>query len=70
MEYLTIIPNEYLPKFETKQMRFPKSKKRRIRNKWAKKASSWGNTIPYVITGHRLFIHPDNVKLVKLAASL
>lgn len=66
MGMLQIVPNNYLPRIDRKQVRFPRSKKRRICKKWRLKDSSWKDTIPYVIAGHSIYIHPDNIRLLNL----
>lgn len=41
------------------QFRFPKSKKRRIRNKWAKRPENWRPMRRAMIMGDMVLMHPS-----------
>lgn len=55
---VTVDPNCY--DISRRQVRFPRSKKRRIREKWRKREVNWKTTIvPRAVrVGKRLFVHP------------
>lgn len=45
--------------FMVEQFRFPKSRKKRIRNKWAKRPENWRpNLKTTYIIGNNIFAHP------------
>lgn len=49
------------------QVRFPNSKKKRIRKKWAKQPRNWGQ-VPnpkYFVTNQTLFIHPSEARKMR-----
>jgi hypothetical protein len=55
---LEVFVSNFLPEFERKQFRFPRSKKRRIQKKWSKMARYYRNVeLPptyYLINGNKL----------------
>ena len=69
---LNVTLSEYVPEWHTRreQFRVPRSKRRRIRKKWAKQMSNWR----FVSTGKRnivetrsggLYMHPNTWQAVK-----
>jgi hypothetical protein len=53
-------------KIMVEQFRFPKSKKRRIRRKWAKRAENWRPMTKALFDKetNEIYIHPDMLTLV------
>ena len=49
---------------EWRQVRFPKSKKKRIRRKWAKRAENWANVPMVILAGRHLVGHPDAIRIL------
>ena len=49
------------------QVRFPRSKKRRIRRKWAKDQRNWTTMLrhPVCVIRDTIFAHPDVVEMIK-----
>lgn len=69
---LKLIACEHLPKTRRAQFRFPRSKKKRMRKKWAKKAENWREVdatgdIYFVDLGmaREALIHPDGFERLK-----
>lgn len=60
--------NQHVEKQEWKQVRFPRSKRRRIRNKWSKRSENFGY-VPgppaYLMAGKYMFVGPVMLKLLK-----
>lgn len=67
---MRVISSPHLPRFKKAQFRFPRCKGKRVHAKWAKKDSNF-KMIPfsaaYVIGGHTLVMHPDEIALLKLS---
>jgi len=57
---LTLFSDPNCVKIERAQVRFPRSKKRRMREKWAKQEKNWRTTYTPTayIHGHMLIAHP------------
>lgn len=55
------LPEEY------QQIRFPRSKKKRIRKKWRKDKQYWGMGPyrTYMMVGADLYVHPDTLQKIK-----
>lgn len=68
---MKVIVNAHLPRFKLVQFRFPKTKKARIKKKWAKNNRNY-RQVPckgaYIIGGHTLVIHPDDYAILKRQA--
>lgn len=64
---MRIVENKWLtPQLERKQFRFPKSKKKRIRAKWAKRRENW-KTIEkdvFYVKDNTIFLSSKNYKQV------
>lgn len=69
---LRIVTNIYMRDVEWKQMRFPRSKKKRIRKKWSKNKNNFRMIVTpwntYFRLGDTIVMHPQ--KLVELQRSL
>lgn len=63
-----VISNPYLPRFKTVQFRKPKSKRKRIRKKWAKRLGNF-KQVPsksmYVFNDDIIVVHPDDLAEIK-----
>lgn len=49
-----------------RQLRFPKSKKRRIRRKWEKREKNWQTTPAAFRLGGMLIVHPEIMARLKM----
>lgn len=58
---MTIIESPYI----TEQFRFPRTKKRRIRNKWSKRPENWRPSRRAYLTGDTLYVHPKMATLIR-----
>ena len=69
-----IVPSPYVPPQQTErvQFRFPRSKKRRIRAKWAKRTSNWKTvsySVAYCIQGIGIVCHPSVADEIRAAVA-
>jgi hypothetical protein len=62
---LRVQTSVHVTRFKITQVKFPKTRKKRILKKWAKNPSNfkklpWNGA--YIIGGHTIVIHPDDLK--------
>jgi len=64
---LRVVSDPLLPRFKIVQFRFPKTMRKRILKKWAKQNTNF-RQVPhhsaYVIGGHTIVMHPDEIALL------
>jgi len=63
-----VIVSPHLPKFEMKQFRFPKTKKKRIQKKWAKQEKNFKQVKIKrlcVFIGDTIIAHPDDLRQIE-----
>ncbi len=63
-----IVPSRWLPTTERRQVRFPKSKRGRIRKKWAKQQKNWAEAPVHrvVILDGKVFASEATVEALRL----
>ena len=67
-----IIANPFLSDNVWTQMRFPRSKKKRIRRKWAKQAKNFIVVVtprPPIQIGDTLFVHPSDLERIRVVSN-
>lgn len=64
---LKIVTSPHLPRFKLVQFRFPKSKRKRIRMKWAKRPENFKQVPSHTMyrMGDTVVVHPDDLSKIK-----
>lgn len=68
---IQVVRSSMIPSREYRQVRFPRSKRRRIRRKWRKNRANWGNALlPPVVyqMGSQLIANEAGYQMVMAAA--
>jgi hypothetical protein len=62
---IRVIANPWCPETVRRQVKFPRSKKARIRKKWARKGKNFTNErVMYFIGTNEIMAHPKNVAMI------
>ncbi len=56
---IAVTPNVFMPETKRVQFRFPRSKRRRIRKKWRKRAANFREEPVAWLIGGEVFCHPN-----------
>lgn len=71
---MDLIVSNHIQENKFVQIRFPKSKKKRIRKKWAKRSENWDlrydkNQKGYIL-GNKMIVGPETFKRIKNATKI
>lgn len=65
---MRVCQSPHIPRFQMKQVKFPKTKRKRIQKKWKKDNTNF-KQIPikhgYILNNNTLVIHPDDLHNIK-----